>query len=165
MRQHGKTAVTLDWLLRNSQGTVFQGCHIIFFYSLSKTPVHAAARTSWTWALKKKVFTNKYYIADLQTENISSCSLANLNRPRHGLGSEISLGQALICTGSFVQFENQGNIQTLSNVYLKYVVPSVLIKSRSTRGQWSSSTQPWLRLGSWEFSAKYVLCNFIASRT
>ena len=77
---------------------------------------------------------DKYYIADPQTRNRSSCSLANLNRPRHGLGSEISLGQALICKDVFVHFEKQVNIKTLSNVYLKYLDPGVLTKSNTEKG-------------------------------
>ena len=77
---------------------------------------------------------DKYYIADPQTKNRSSCSLENLNRPHHGLGSEISLGQVLICNGVFVHCEKQGNIKTLCNVYLKQMDPGVLTTSNTEEG-------------------------------
>ena len=78
---------------------------------------------------------DKYCIADPQTNNRSSCLLANLNRPHHGLGSEISLGQVLICNGVFVLCEKQGNIKTtLSNIYLKQMDPGVLTTSNTEEG-------------------------------
>ena len=111
MRQPGKkypTAVTLDC----AQGTVFPGCHLSLFTVQGKHqqgPVELKER-------EKKKMAVKYYIVDPQTRNRSSCSLANHNRPHNGLGSEISLGQALIYKGVLIHFEKQGNIKT---VYLK----------------------------------------------
>ena len=98
----------LDCTLRKSQGTVFPGCHLSFSQS---DPNSRISSSKDKLNSRKEGENNSGQILHCgpQTRNRSSCSLANLNRPHHGLGSEISLGQALICKGVCVHFGKHGN--------------------------------------------------------